>query len=346
VPVPLIGPSSAAFNPDAALEPGPDDSVDLRDADTERLDVFGEPLFPPPSQRSATPGTSGELAVPDRITVVLHFRIGSPLHHTRPRKNLPGPSPILYSWSEDNFDVLCHKIRRKVADIPQIVNVTWKSNSLPHLQPYHTATALQYISLDSSTCNGSLRKAWIKEFRRTNNQDVVCNVYVYLQENQLVPTAAGSTSTATPATQQFRRATQGRIMTQTAIIQQQEDLQHLGPIETAHLARTTARLPPSSLPIAIPPTNTFRQMRHLDQQSASLRQRQAQTAEAEQQIHKILPVKIAGIPIEVQIRVSDLRAFLGLPDMNLNGLENFQEAEINGPQDDIEDEDHAESDQD
>lgn len=284
--------------------------------------------------------------MPDRITIVLHYRIGAPLQQTRPRKNLPGPSPILYAWGEDDYDILCSKIRRKVEDIPRAANVEWKRGSNPYLQPHHTATANHYLKLEEGTCNTLLRKAWIKEYRRTTNDDVVCNVYVYLNENRVVPIeTAGSTVTAALPGQAFRRATQNRILTQTAVIQQQPDLQHLGPMETAYLARTTARLPPSNAPITVPLTNTFRQMRHLDQQAASLRQRQEQVAEAEQQIWKTVSIRVAGVVWKVEVSAKEFREFMGLPDMNLNGLANFQEAEINNPQDDIEDLDHPESDQ-
>lgn len=85
-------------------------------------------------------------------------------------------------------------------------------------------------------------------------------------------------------------------------------------------------------------------MRHLDQQAATLRQHQEQAAEVEQQARKPLTIEVAGVVLEVRISVSELRTFLGIPNMNLDGLTNFREAEINDPQEDIEDEDHAESD--
>lgn len=339
---PYIGSSSSsAFNPDAALEPSPIAGTIIDDFD-EELDMFGGPLFPPPvPRRSVTPA---EPSIPAQIPILIHFRIGEPLTHRRPRKNLPGPSPIQFVWDEDSYDGLCLKIRRKVSAIPSSSNVEWGRDSNPHLQPYHTATAHSYVSLDNSNCCGQLRKAWIKEFRRTRKIDLACNVYVYLNETQeapLQPTVAAARPRGQPPAPQFRRATQQRILTQRAIIQQQPDLQHLGPIETAHLSRTSARLPPSNAPIEVPTTNTFRQMRHLDQEAAGLHLRQTLPGEQRSATTTLRITVAGGINFDIQFDIGDLRAKLGIPNMNLDGLANFQEAELNDPQEDIEDVDHA-----
>lgn len=167
--------------------------------------------------------------------------------------------------------MICHKIWRKVAAIPE--NVEWECISHPYLQPHNTATVNNYIRLDSGNCNRVLQAAWLKEFHRTKHQDSLCHVYVYLKDNQVavtVPTAAaglssiGSISAAAavcPRTQltapAFRRATQGRIMEQVARIGEQPDPQNLGAIETSHLARTLAHRPPSNAPIVVPRTDTF-----------------------------------------------------------------------------------------
>ncbi|KAI9239577.1 MAG: hypothetical protein BYD32DRAFT_434773 [Podila humilis] len=349
---------SVKSSPDPDAVPYSDhlDSADQQDRDVEELDIFGNLLFPPPGRRAATPAAT----VPEQITIVINLRIGEPLTHTRPRKWLPGPMAIHYSWNDDDYDVICHKIRRKVAAIPE--NVEWECISHPYLQPHNTATANNYIRMDSGNCNGVLRAAWLKEFRRTKRQDSLCHVYVYLKDNQvavIAPTAAtglssiGSISAAAavrprtqPAVPAFRRATQGRIMQQVARIGEQSDLQNLGAIETSHLARTLARRPPSNAPIVVPRTDTFRQMRHLDEGAATLRQHQTQATEEQQQVFKTLSVRLVGmtgVSFQVELSVSEVRAFLELPDMSLNGVANFREAEINPPQEDIEDEDHAES---
>lgn len=346
VRAPSAGPSSiVAFNPDAVLDPDFVDGTSQLDGDVEEMDMFGERLFPPPRRRAATPAPT----VPKTITIVLHLRIGQPLTHTRLRKWLPGPSAILYAWNDDDYDFLCLKIKRRVATIPEAVE--WAQGSHLYLQPHNTATANQYVQLDSSNCNSELRAAWLKEFRRTKRSDIVCNVYVYLKDNQVAgmgPIAATGSNSATAvrprgqlAAPAFRRATQGRIMEQAARITEQPDLQHLGPITSAHLARTMARRPQSNAPIEVPRTATFRQMQHLDEQSSHLHQRQAQETDERQQELKPFQIEVAGIPVRIWMSVSALRTFLELPDMSLNGVANFQEAEINGPQEDIEDVDHA-----
>lgn len=87
-------------------------------------------------------------------------------------------------------------------------------------------------------------------------------------------------------------------------------------------------------------------MWHLDEGAATLRQHQTQVTEEQQQVFKTLSVRLVGmtgVSFQVELSVSEVCAFLELPDMSLNGVVNFREAEINPPQEDIEDEDHAES---
>jgi hypothetical protein len=347
VRAPSAGPSSAVvINHDSELEPDTVDTVSQPDRDTEDLDMFGDILYPTPGRRVATPPPT----VPETITIVLHLRIGQPFTHTRLRKWLPGPSAIPYSWKDDDYDFLCVKVRRRISAIPQAVE--WVTGSHLYLQPHNTATGNHYIQLDSANCDSELRKAWHKEYRRTKRSDIVCNIYAYLKNNQVEVTeptgATGSTSTSVrprgqPAAPAFRRATQGRIMEQTARIAVQPDLQHLGPMTTAHLARTMARRPQSDAPIEVPRTSVFRQMQHIDTEASHLRQRQAHENEERLQVLKPFQIEVAGIPVKIMMSVSALRAFLELPDMSLNGLANFQEAEINDPQENIEDVDHADS---
>jgi len=209
-----------------------------------------------------------------------------------------------------------------------------------------------------------LRAAWIKEFRRLRHKDVVCNVYVYLTDLEdrgselsqvarpatasslggsssvAAGSSAGSTSTASrprhrpQKDQATRRTTVGRILTNTARIGQEPGLENTGPIVTAHLSRHLARLPPSETtgPIVIPSTNTFRQMQQLDEQGAMVRERQAQAVQDRAATFRTVPIRIAGITIEVEISLHHMRKALELPqDMNLDGVANFREAEINNP---------------
>ncbi|GJJ70333.1 hypothetical protein EMPS_02682 [Entomortierella parvispora] len=141
--------------------------------------------------------------VPDRIILVLHFRIGKPLTQTRPRDSLPGPTALYYSWHVDGFDLLCRKIKQKVDTIQQDLDVEWERGAHPYLQRLHSSTAMSYSSLNSANCNSLLYTAWLKEFHRKSRKgEVVCNVYVYLRERKAKSTAGSTmepTATAAPA---------------------------------------------------------------------------------------------------------------------------------------------------
>lgn len=306
------------------------DNLDQREGDALDLDDYGDPVLPPPRPRTPKPAPT----VPDVITLTTNFRIGEPYTHTRSRKWLPGPSAVFFVLDEDDYDGLCRKIRRKLSSIQE--NIEWPQDSSVYLQPHNTATANHYLRLESCNCSSHLRSTWIKEFRRTKRQDIHCNLFVYLKDNRAagsgttMATATGSSSSRSnsaaavrPRLQAvaplFRRALQGRIMEQTARIEQQPNLSNLGAIETTHLARTLAGQAPSNEPIVVPRTATFRQMRHLDEQASNLRQHQVQESEQRQQELKTLSVVIAGLPIQIQLNVKELRALLELPDMSLDG---------------------------
>ncbi|KAF9201038.1 hypothetical protein BGZ59_002946 [Podila verticillata] len=174
---PLTARSTIRSSLDEGLDLSYGDSMDQWDdvvSDLDGSNSGAEELFPTPQgrRRMAVP----EPTVPDQITIAVNFRLGEPLTHTRPRRWLPGPTAILYRLAEDDYSELCHRIQRKARLIKE--NVEWLEGSNPYLQPNNTATAAQYLALDSSNCNGLLRAAWIKESHRLRRKDVICNVYV------------------------------------------------------------------------------------------------------------------------------------------------------------------------
>ena len=265
--------------------------ADVTDLDLTIID------HPRPTQRAVPERPT---TVPDKITIVLHFRIGEPLSHTRPRECLPGPTPIRYTWNEDDYDILCHKIQLKVKAIQQNVDVEWGRGSHPYLQRYNTSTANKYVCLYSKCCDSLLRAAWIKEFRRSSRtQDAVCNIYVYLQESKATLTAAPNFMSTTAAAAAPVRPTPVRpTPPQSAIAAFSEELlRHLGPIELDRPYQTAAKT-----------KKMFRQMQqHPYQHPDAPRQRQPM-------VRKPLTVEIAGAEIQIMISVSELCAFLGLPE--------------------------------
>ncbi|ETM01814.1 hypothetical protein L917_01634 [Phytophthora nicotianae] len=79
---------------------------------------------------------------------------------------------------------------------------------------------------------------------------------------------------------------------------------------------TQARLPDGA-PLVVPNNTTFQQLQHVDTQQAAIdsaMQEGQQLATAEDHL---VCVKIQGIPVAMEVNVSDIRSALGLPDYSL-----------------------------
>ncbi|KAF9567288.1 hypothetical protein EC968_003268 [Mortierella alpina] len=237
--------------------------------------------------------------------------------------------------------------------LAHIPDVEWSSPDEPYLQPKNAAPFLQFLPLADANCDFKLRREWQREAKRLRGSSDVClNVYVYLRETTRDRSVAASVldsnlgrpqpgGTTTP----FRRATQGRIIESRARIRREIDeghMERLGPMRSSHLAVHYARqgMPREGRRLEIPRTNTFNQMEHLDRQADELRDRDAATAAVRQAEFWTVEMKMGPNVFKVEVKVEDMRQMLGLPDMDLNGLRNFREEELNNPQEDINDDEH------
>lgn len=291
--------------------------------------------------------------LPSAISIRINFRVGQPQTHTRVRQSLPPPDLWEYKWDEHTQDILCSRIRRRITGIP---GVEWPLDSDPWLQPKHNAAFLQFLPLDEGSCDFKLKQAWHKEAKRLGRaSQVVLNLFVYLSETiHTRGQGAGSGSRGFPQpmgaqTETIRRATQSRIIeARERISREVEDgyMDRLGNIRNTHFAVHLARRAPrpETERLEIPNTNTFRQMEHLDRRAEALRQ-ETEAARTERHAEYFtVEMKMGTNVFQVEVKVKDIRTMLGLPDMDLNGLANFRQGEVSNPAEDMNDDEHEDSD--
>jgi hypothetical protein len=338
--------SQRSFTPtQRSLSPTP-----FEEARTDSHEPQSHPL-PRPIRRAPT---VVQHDLPSAISIRINFRIGQPQTHTRVRQSLPRPDLWEYRWDEHTQDILCSRIQRRIAGVP---GVEWPVQSDPWLQPKHNAAFLQFLPLDEGSCDFKLKQAWHREAKRLGNgSQVVLNMFVYLSETTHIRgQGAGSGSRGSLAqpigsrTETIRRATQGRIVEARARISREVENGHmdqLGNIRMAHYAVHLARRAPhpEAERLEIPTTNTFRQMEHLDRRAEALRQETETARTTRHDEYFTVEMKMGPNIFQVEVKVEDMRKMLGLPDMDLNGLANFRQEEVNDPAEDMDDIDHEDSD--
>lgn len=347
-PLPSPTPSPRSPSPtQRSLSPTPFDEARITSHEPQDRSI---PLNRPVHR--APPAALPDL--PSAISISINFRVGQPQTHTRVRQSLPPPDLWEYKWDEHTQDILCSRIRRRITGIP---GVEWPLDSDPWLQPKHNAPFLQYLPLDEGSCDFKLKQAWHKEAKRLGRaSQVVLNLFIYLSETiHTRGQGAGSGSREFPAqpmgarTETIRRATQSRITeARERISREVEDgyMDRLGNIRNTHFAVHLARRGPrpETERLEIPNTNTFRQMEHLDRRAEALRQ-ETEAARTERHAEYFtVEMKMGPNVFQVEVKVKDIRSMLGLPDMDLNGLANFRQGEVNNPTEDMNDDEHEDSD--
>lgn len=136
----------------------------------------------------------------------------------------------------------------------------------------------------------------------------------------------------------IRRASKNRIREAQSTIASAIDqgvLPRLGDMTMTYFARHIAKRAPVAVnELALPQTATTRQIQHLDKEREDLIQR---TAARDNDQHS------ENVTLEITVNRSKLRKALGLPDMNLDGVVNFQDPDnLSDPSSDLEDIDHDE----
>ncbi|KAG0009832.1 hypothetical protein BGZ81_003125 [Podila clonocystis] len=190
------------------------------------------------------------------------------------------------------------------------------------------------MRLDTEDYEEMLKRAWKSEVKRLNNPDkVVVDIFAYLRD------ADSPQLTATGSQDQIRRSSKRRIQESEGYLSSAVRdglLPPMGSMTTAYFARHLAkRAPPSTgNPPAIPQIATFRQFQHLDIEREALSQRTAAENEERQN-------EYCTLDVQIRVKKSQLGQALGLPDINLDGIVNFEAGDLADPEDDLEDADHA-----
>lgn len=304
-------------------------------------------LSPPSSRAVSSPAVSqrvisrpaasrpipAEITVPTTIDIMINFRAGGPQTHTRARASLP--EATLYSHNQNSlgFDTLMLTVRHHASSIE---NFSLHENN-PWLQPTATATQSKFKVLNSVNCNSLISVAYVKEARRLRKEaiksgldpddiHVTLNVFAYLTEK----------APAAPAQGIYRRATKKRIEATLHRMSNDPTLSDMGPGQRRYMATSLARQgvtedPTDTTPLPRPPNNaTNRQLGHIDSQHFFLAQRTAEEQATKTQLFRTVPVKIAGVAIDVQINIEALRIALRLPTgIDLDAMATIIEPESN-----------------
>ncbi|KAF8925124.1 hypothetical protein BGZ58_001116 [Dissophora ornata] len=331
----------------SAAPPGETKEASARDVSVERASsltaedsgsVFLE-LSPPATALSSSPSPppqtrqgQNNIEIPDTISLEINLRYGVPLKQSRIRGGWPAAVIWTFQWDKDDLESLIHNVRRRATQ-DAAKDFEWPLNQPLYLKPNRNAPQANYLPLDPGDYEEKLRRAWRSEAKQLSDPTkTILKVFAYLTD----PTNRPQTTSG--GQDVIRRTSKARIQASTEYIQNAVNnghLQELGAMATAHLARHFAKRPPVSTndPPVLPQTATFRQVQHLDDETAALRQRN--TAEREKRHSEYF-----SLSVTVQIKRHDLQEALGLPDMNLNGLANFTAGNLDDPENDMEDIDH------
>lgn len=189
------------------------------------------------------------------------------------------------------------------------------------------------MRLDPEDYESKLKRAWTTEAKRLGDTDeAIVEVFAYLTDAQA---RSGKQD-------QIRRSSQRGIQEGHHLIESaigQGHLPKLGSMTTAYFARHLAKRAQSTTTdqLEVPQSATFRQLQHLDSETEALNQRTS-VKRKEQQNDNI------ALNCTINIKKSQLRQALGLPDINLNGMVNFDADVLPGPEIDMRDVDHEDDD--
>ncbi|KAG2808349.1 hypothetical protein PC111_g14413 [Phytophthora cactorum] len=140
----------------------------------------------------------------------------------------------------------------------------------------------------------------------------------------------------------LRRASAARIQEQlprvAAFLREQQV--EAGPASEIYMAVTQARLPEGT-PLEVPDSISFRQLQHTDAQQATIDG--AMTVQQQQSAgeYRVVRIKIHGMPVNVQVKIGDLREALELPNYSLRSpFRSPANTDTPEPATNIEDEEH------
>ncbi|KAK3837953.1 MAG: hypothetical protein JOS17DRAFT_837745 [Linnemannia elongata] len=248
------------------------------------------------------------------------------------RDSWPDATIWRFRWDEDDLSSLIAKVRRRTT-LPALKDYEWPSSETLYVKPTHNTSQQNFLRLDPEDYERKLKRAWTTEARRLGDADeVVVEVFAYLTDAQARPGRQN----------QIKRSSkhgieEGHRLIESAI--EQGHLPKLGSMSTAYLARHLAKKVQPTTPdqIELPRSATYRQLQHLDSESEAFNQRTSEQHRGQQNDHITLNCTI-------NFKKSQLRKALCLPDINLDGIVNFDTGVLSGPEIDMRDFDHEDDD--
>ncbi|ETO80210.1 hypothetical protein F444_05218, partial [Phytophthora nicotianae P1976] len=156
----------------------------------------------------------------------------------------------------------------------------------------------RYFAVTVALCKSSWHKA---RLRNGGQAGFVLELYVYVPK-------------PVEATTALRRATAARIREQMPRVAKMLWEQGItaGPATQNYMAVTQARLP-----LVVPNNTTFQQLQHVDTQQAAIDSAMQEGQQLATTEYHLVRVKIQGVPVAMEVNISDIRSALGLPDYSL-----------------------------
>ncbi|KAG3168838.1 hypothetical protein PC128_g19294 [Phytophthora cactorum] len=242
--------------------------------------------------------------LPELLTCRISIKNGEPFDACRDK--VPPSLAFLYKVSE-GYSIL----RKKIEEHFEIkLPGQWKPTFDIYLKPSNNAKQKQ------------------ARRRRNGQAGFELELFIYVPK----PEAPAS----------LRRASAARIQEQlprvAAFLREQQV--EAGPASEIYMAVTQARLPEGT-PLEVPDSITFRQLQHTDAQQATIDG--AMTVQQQQSAgeYRVVRIKIHGMPVNVQVKIGDLREALELPNYSLRSpFRSPANTDTPEPATNIEDEEH------
>jgi len=114
----------------------------------------------------------------------------------------------------------------------------------------------------------------------------------------------------------------------------------IGPIAMHHWSHSRARIVNQETPILMPNTPTFNQAMHVDNLTREKNKQNELNLSLRKQEFVELPIIFHGVETTLPININFLRNALGLPQMNLLGIEGISEPPVFNDELDMEDINH------
>ncbi|KAG0290483.1 hypothetical protein BGZ98_003405, partial [Dissophora globulifera] len=254
-----------------------------------------------------------KLQLPDIVTISLHARKGDPQTRLRARKDLPEGVTWSHHMTDDNYTILCGKIRRRIQSIK---GVKWPLDARPYIRPKLSTAQHNYVELSEENFADEIERAWIIERKRLGKDaEVKVHIFAYLIGN------TSSRRNLSGTGNDLQHATDPPFRAANEVIKQavrQGVIGQIGSIATSHLSRTITHRPNITSPNEnVAPEADRQTQQHLERPAHALPgKRRAETDTASEEY--------MDVRVKIKIHVGDLRRILGLPAFSVTNSHDFE----------------------